>query len=102
MWRLGFVLFITGGVLAGPVAPSAKRQQTLINLLKHDCGACHGLLLKGGLGPSLLPEVLANKSDQFLVSTIQDGRKSTAMPPWKKFINQQETLWLIDYLRNNK
>lgn len=102
MWRIGFVLIFVGNVLAEPVLPSAKRQQTLINLLKHDCGACHGLLLKGGLGPSLLPEALADKSDQFLVNTIQEGRKGTAMPPWKKFISQQETLWLIDYLKNNK
>jgi len=102
MWRLGIIFIFAGSVVAEPLAPSAKRQQYLINLLKHDCGACHGLLLKGGLGPSLLPEAFADKSDQLLVSTIQNGRKGTAMPPWKKFISQQETLWLIDYLRNNK
>jgi len=34
---------------------SAERQQALRDLLKQDCGACHGLTLKGGMGPALLP-----------------------------------------------
>jgi cytochrome c55X len=64
-------------------------------MLKHDCGSCHGLTLKGGLGPSLLAEVLVNKTDDFLVQTIREGRKESAMPPWKSFMTEQETLWLV-------
>ena len=75
--------------------PSPQRQQQLQNMLKHDCGSCHGLTLKGGLGPSLLPDALKNKTDDFLVQTIQEGRKGTAMPPWKPFMTEQETLWLV-------
>ena len=56
---------------------------------------CHGLTLKGGLGPSLLAEALINKTDGFLVHTIREGRKGTAMPPWKPFMTEQETLWLV-------
>jgi len=67
-------------------------------MLAHDCGSCHGLTLKGGLGPSLLPEALLNKSDEFLVSTILEGRKGTAMPPWKPFITEQEALWIVQKL----
>jgi len=79
--------------------PSRERQATLRNMLKHDCGACHGLTLKGGLGPALLPENLATLSDDFLVKTIQNGRKGTAMPPWKPFITEAETTWLVKQLR---
>ncbi len=32
---------------------STQRQQELLHLLKHDCGSCHGMTLKGGLGPDL-------------------------------------------------
>jgi len=78
--------------------PSIKRQQELGNMLMHDCGSCHGLTLKGGLGPSLLPEALRNKSDEFLVNTILDGRKGTAMPPWKPFMTKQEALWIVQKL----
>ncbi|MBY0432057.1 MAG: cytochrome C oxidase Cbb3, partial [Rhodospirillales bacterium] len=37
-------------------APSPARQAALFNLLAQDCGSCHGLTMKGGLGPALLPE----------------------------------------------
>lgn len=78
--------------------PSSERQAELQNMLKHDCGSCHGLTLKGGLGPSLLAEDLINKSGDYLVEVIQNGRKGTAMPPWKPFISEQETRWLVQNL----
>ena len=78
--------------------PSAQRQQELRNMLKHDCGSCHGLTLKGGLGPSLLAQDLTNKPSDYLIDTIQNGRKGTAMPPWKPFITASETRWLVEEL----
>jgi cytochrome c55X len=90
-------MLLTGS--SGADQPTPARQQELRNLLKHDCGACHGLQLKGGLGPSLLPEVLAGKSDALLMDTIQNGRPGTAMPPWKPFLTLDETQWLIRQLR---
>lgn len=68
-------------------------------MLKHDCGSCHGLPPKGGLGPSLMPEVLADKRDALLIDAIQNGRAGTAMPPWKNFLTVDETAWLIQQLR---
>lgn len=94
---LVFALVFSASVMANDSIqePSMARQQVLINMLKHDCGSCHGLTLKGGLGPSLLADDLKNKSDDFLVHTIMHGRKGTAMPPWKPFISEQETRWLV-------
>jgi cytochrome c55X len=80
--------------------PSPERQSTLRNMLKQDCGACHGLSLKGGMGPALLPEALAGKPDDFLISTILNGRPGTAMPPWQPFMNRDEAAWLVGLLRN--
>ena len=78
--------------------PSRERQAELKNMLKHDCGSCHGLTLKGGLGPPLLAQDLANKPIDYLVETIQNGRQGTAMPPWKPFISEPETRWLVQEL----
>ena len=64
MWRIGLALMITGNVMAE--APSLERQQTLKDMLKNDCGSCHGLTLKGGLGSALTPEALADKNTDFL------------------------------------
>jgi len=77
------------------IEPSISRQAEIRNLLKHDCGSCHGLSLKGGLGPALLAERLRALPDDFLVETIQKGRKGTAMPPWQPFLNIEETNWLV-------
>ncbi len=78
--------------------PSSERQSELLYLLKHDCGACHGMTLKGGLGPSLLPEILATKPKELLFITILDGRMGTAMPPWRDFLTVEEINWLLKQL----
>jgi cytochrome c55X len=79
--------------------PSPQRQQELLNMLKHDCGSCHGLPPKGGLGPSLMPEALSDKSDALLLDAIQNGRAATAMPPWRQFLTIDDSRWLIAQLR---
>lgn len=102
MKKLLLLMLVTTAVLAKTSLagePSPDRQNTLRNMLKHDCGACHGLTLKGGLGPALLPEALAGKPDEFLISTILNGRKGTAMPPWQPFISHDEAVWLVGILR---
>lgn len=78
---------------------SAERQTVLRDLLKQDCGACHGLTLKGGMGPALLPETLAGKADELLVDTILNGRKDTAMPPWQPFLSRAEAQWLVNRIK---
>jgi cytochrome c55X len=80
-------------------APPPARQSELIYLLKQDCGACHGMTLKGGLGPALLPGAIAGKDNETLVDTILDGRPGTPMPPWRFEIAPREAAWLVKQLR---
>ena len=96
--RLLTIALVVFSICAIADEPPQKRQQELRNMLKHDCGSCHGLTLKGGLGPSLLAEALINKTDDFLVQTIREGRKGTPMPPWKPFMTDAETFWLVQTL----
>lgn len=91
------LLFFSTGLIADEL--TQKRQQELQTMLDHDCGSCHGLPPKGGLGPSLLADALKNKTDKFLVQTILKGRKGTAMPPWETFMTEQEAHWLVGKLR---
>jgi len=102
MWKAGLLLIFSFVVAAETESLSPERQQILLNMLKNDCGACHGLTLKGGLGPSLLSKALTDKSDKMLVNTILLGRDGTAMPSWKKLISKQEAFWLIHHLKNTK
>ena len=78
--------------------PAPKRQGELLHLLKQDCGSCHGLTMKGGLGPPLRPGDLADKDAGGLVDTILYGRPGTPMPPWEFEISRDEAAWLIDRL----
>ena len=60
---------------------SDERSAELENLLIQDCGSCHGLQMKGGLGPALLPELLQGKNADYLSAVILHGKIGTAMPP---------------------
>jgi len=86
-------------VMAAVMAPPPKRQAELIYLLRQDCGACHGMLLKGGLGPALTPQRLHKRDVNQLANTILSGRPGTPMPPWRPFINAQEAHWLAHQLQ---
>ncbi|MEO8171217.1 MAG: cytochrome c, partial [Oxalobacteraceae bacterium] len=55
--------------------------------------------LKGGLGPSLLPEALKDKPADYLKSIILHGRPDTAMPPWQRFLSEAEAEWIVSNLQ---
>lgn len=85
--------------LAAAAEPSAQRQGELIHLLRHDCGSCHGLTLKGGLGPPLLPEALEGQPGESLVHIILDGVPGRPMPPWRGLLPEDEVIWLVGRLQ---
>lgn len=94
------LLLCAAAAASGSAAePSSKRQGELLHLMRHDCGSCHGMTLKGGLGPSLLPERIKQFPDEFLVSTVLEGREGTAMPPWKGMLSHDEVVWMVEQLR---
>ena len=80
---------------AAPYSPDAARRSELITLVRQDCGSCHGLKLKGGLGPALLPETLGDKPVVSLKATILQGRPGTAMPSWRRFLTEAEAEWIV-------
>lgn len=87
-------------VMAEPaVVPSAVRRAELVTLVRQDCGSCHGLTLKGGLGPALLPENLKDMPADSLKAVILQGRPGTAMPPWHRFMNDAEAQWVVSNLQ---
>ncbi|MBF0628456.1 MAG: cytochrome c [Magnetococcales bacterium] len=81
---------------------SPERQSQLIHLLRHDCGSCHGMTLKGGLGPSLLPDALAGKAPDLLENIIYFGLPERAMPPWEGLLTRGEIHWLVERLQKGE
>jgi cytochrome c55X len=80
-------------------ALSTARRGELTTLVRQDCGACHGMTLKGGLGPALTREHLRDKPADGLTATVLYGRPGTAMPPWRAFISEQEAQWIVRRLQ---
>ena len=71
----------------------------LAAFVRQDCGACHGLRLTGGLGPSLEPRTLAEKDTDFLVAVILHGRRGTAMPAWKSLLSETDAQRIAELLK---
>lgn len=103
--KLGLMVLLLGGLgfdspafAREPPAPAPDRGRELIRMVRQDCGSCHGLTLRGGLGPALLPETLRDKPPAGLKYTILLGRPGTAMPPWQTFLSETEADWIVTQL----
>jgi len=96
---LAFVLLAT---VARGEGLDAERRAELDHLLRHDCGSCHGLQLKGGLGPALTPERMRKRSPEYLRDAIREGIPGTAMPPWGPLLSDAEIAYLAETLREER
>ena len=102
MKKMFFIVSLLTMQTAAPIAfadVDTARQNELLYFVKHDCGSCHGMTLKGGLGPALLPQTLSSQPESFLVNTILEGRKNTAMPPWKSMLSFDDATWIAKQLQ---
>lgn len=79
-------------------AQADDRRDTLERLVRQDCGSCHGITLKGGLGPDLRPLTLDGAEPQQIAQVILDGVPGTAMPPWRPLLTEADALWIAEYL----
>ena len=85
--------------LALPAAAEPDAQ-ALERFVLQDCGSCHGLTLKGGLGPDIRPASLGHYDAETLQTVILDGIPGTPMPPWRPLLSDDEAAWIADYLLN--
>ena len=95
-------VFAMAGLIAPAQAaadPAESRQGELIYLLRHDCGSCHGMTLKGGLGPALLPGTVGDVAAESLADIILHGVPGTPMPPWSPELSAAEATWLARQIK---
>ena len=38
----------------------------------------------------------------YLVTTIMEGRKNTAMPPWKTMFSHEDAIWITEQLQSGR
>jgi cytochrome c55X len=96
--RAALILALAGALPAW-AEPDAS---ALERLVQQDCGSCHGLTLKGGLGPDLRPGNLQHHDSESLQTVILDGIVGTPMPPWRPLLSEREAAWIADYLLSGK
>ncbi len=104
--RLHSPLGFSAGLLACMIttagaaqSPEAARRAVLTSMVRQECGSCHGMTLKGGLGPALTPDALRDKPADSFVASILSGRNGTAMPPWRDFLSETEAEWIVKQLQ---
>jgi cytochrome c55X len=95
-------LMSSSAVAASESAIDPTRATELELLVEQDCGSCHGLTMKGGLGASITPDLMQHYDRAILRDIILDGIPGTAMPPWRPLISDAEAMWIADYLRGVK
>lgn len=99
------VLLLGAVISAVTVIPSfadstmSKHEQRLDHLLRHDCGSCHGMTLKGGLGPPLLPSNLIERDEDDIAQMILHGSPEKAMPPWAALLTTSDARWIARRLK---
>ena len=98
MRRVVAALMLPLALAASAQEVELARLQSLIRLVRQDCGACHGMHLTGGLGPALTRDALADKPLDALAATIVHGRPGTPMPPWRTMLSDTEVRWIAEQL----
>ena len=83
---------------AGGEIDSGRAAQ-LERLVHQDCGSCHGMTMKGGLGSPLLPATLQHVEDAAIAGIVLDGVPGTPMPPWRGLLSDSEAQWIARALK---
>lgn len=78
---------------------TSERRTQLRHLVLQDCGSCHGMTMKGGLGKALRPGDLAGLDEADLADVILDGVPGTPMPPWRGLVSLNEAVWIARALK---
>lgn len=101
-WKQGVSLMVFCLALTAAHAneEESRSEPELANLVLQDCGSCHGMTLKGGLGPPLRPENLEQLPAEAIAAIIREGVPNTAMPPWKPLLTPEEIDWISRQLKS--
>ena len=101
------ITLLTTGMLVANRAHAADAAQDLVKqgaaLYAQNCQYCHqaDAIGKPGFAPSLTnPEFLETASDQFIMSTVRDGRPGTGMPPFSH-LGRSGVQAIVAYLRDH-
>ncbi len=94
------LMLMAGNATAGELSETRKAE--LSYLVRQDCGSCHGMTLKGGLGSALTAERLGDEDTEALAAIILHGIPGKPMPPWSGLIAENEAIWIAEALKKGE
>ncbi len=94
------IMILPGALWGADLSESRKAE--LAYLVQQDCGSCHGMTLKGGLGSALTSKRLADEDTEALAAIILHGIPGKPMPPWSGLIEDDEALWIAEALKKGQ
>ena len=101
LWRREHRIEALAAALLWASAATAEPDRVrLADLVVQDCGSCHGLTLKGGLGRPLTPDALSGLSHENIRDIILDGLPGTPMPPWRPLLSVAEAETIAAMLKS--
>jgi len=84
-------------VACGGPDESASGEEIYVQL----CARCHAADLSGGVGPALgVGSNAAEQSDEYLITTIRDGRGR--MPSFRQTLSEGQIGRVVEYLRKEQ
>ena len=95
-----FLSSLAAALLSAGTAHAEDDRARLKDLLVQDCGSCHGLTLKGGLGRPLTRDALENFPTETVRDIILDGLPGTPMPPWRPLLTEREAGVIAEMLKS--
>lgn len=98
-WLETVVALLLTSTLASAGDLTANRKNELRNLVVQDCGSCHGMTLKGGLGSALRPVDLDGVEPSTIAQIILNGVPGKPMPPWRGLLSDNEAMWIAHALK---
>jgi len=105
IWQWGSAGAVAFALLVAPAksgSDAAPNPEKLRHLVIQDCGSCHGLSLKGGLGKPLTAEHLSQWDREQLVHIILEGVPGTPMPAWRPLMSEADARWIADMLKQGR
>jgi len=93
------MLFLLISTVASAEELTLQRKGELQNLIVQDCGSCHGMTLKGGLGSALRPVDLDGVEPSTIAHIILNGVPGKPMPPWRGLLSDSEAIWIAHALK---
>ena len=82
-----------------PAEVTEERQSELLDFVEQNCPACHGIRMRGSIGPALSKANLQYLSVNAVTLTILYGLTDKGMPAWEAQLSERDAYWIAEFLK---